>query len=148
MKSVSRSEQHIFFNSYICTPPLIDVKARPDACDFPVDSALWSALISWKFGRCNTLSGIPSFSQVSVKHRAAELEISLLIQESRRSSPVLLGREWRFTRWVLGYGVLNARWRSFNMLHRLQCPAKSLNNKNPVKDVVVCSAECSAVHPC
>ncbi|ROK35613.1 hypothetical protein DPX16_17356 [Anabarilius grahami] len=33
-------------------------------------------------------------------------------------------------------------------LRRLQHSTKSLNNRNPVKDFVVCTAECSAVHPC
>ncbi len=47
-----------------------------------------------------------SFSQVSVKHRAAEFE-KLFVRESRRSSSVLLGREPRFARWMLGNGVLN-----------------------------------------
>ncbi len=54
-----------------------------------------------------------SFSQVSVKHRAAEFEKSLFVWESRRSSSVLLGRERRFARWMLGNGVLNPCWRSF-----------------------------------
>ncbi len=82
-------------------------------CDFPVDSALRSALISWKLGRCSTLSGIASFSQDSVKHRAAEYEKSLFVRESRRRSSVLLGRERRFARQMLGNSVLNPRWRSF-----------------------------------
>ncbi len=60
-------------------------------------------------GRLNALSGMASFSQVSVKHRAAKFEKSLFIRESRRRSSVLLGREWRFARWMLGSGVLNPR---------------------------------------
>ncbi len=32
-------------------------------------------------------------------------------------------------------------------LRQLQCPTKRLNNQYPVKDNVVCSAECSAVNP-
>ncbi len=34
-----------------------------------------------KFGRCNVLSGIASFSQVSMKHRAADLEKSRRAEE-------------------------------------------------------------------
>ncbi len=71
---------------------------------FTVDSASWSDLISWKLVRCNALA---SFSQVSVKHRAAEFEKSLFIWESRRSLSVLLGSERRFNWWMLGNGVLN-----------------------------------------
>ncbi len=78
-------------------------------CACAVDSASRSDLISWKFGRWSSLSGIVSFSQVSVKHRAAEFEKSLLVWESRRSLSVLLGRERRFARWMLGNGVLNPR---------------------------------------
>ncbi len=33
------------------------------------------------------------------------------------------------------------------LLRQLQCPAKRLSNRNLGKDFVVCSAECSAVHP-
>ncbi len=32
-------------------------------------------------------------------------------------------------------------------LRQIQCLAKRLNNRNPGKDYVVCSAECLAVHP-
>ncbi len=97
-----------------------------------------------------------SSSQVSVKHRAADLEKSLFVQESRRSLSVLSGREQRFARWMLGNGVLNLRWRSFTStparfpclrvlklftramaLRKLQCPAKRPNNLNPVKYFVV-----------
>ncbi len=46
--------------------------------DFPVDSASRSDLISWKIVRGNVLSGMVSFSQVSVKHRTAEFENSCL----------------------------------------------------------------------
>ncbi len=81
--------------------------------DFPVDSASRSDLISWKIVRGNVLSGMVSFSQVSVKHREAEFENSLFVRESRRSSSILLGRERRFARWMLGNAVLNPRWRSF-----------------------------------
>ncbi len=61
-------------------------------------------------------------------------------QESRRSLSVLLGRERRFVRWILGDCVLNPRRRSFTrapahfcaswivktalQLRRIQCPAK------------------------
>ncbi len=47
------------------------------------------------------LSGIAPFSQVSVKHKAAEFEKSLFNWESRRSSSILLGIDWRFSRWML-----------------------------------------------
>ncbi len=97
-----------------------------------------------------------------MKHRAAEFEKSLFLQESRRCSSVLLGREQSFARWMLGNGILKPCWRSFTsaparfprlcVLKRLTPPTtvsskKRPNNQNPVKDFVVCTAECSAVHP-
>ncbi len=51
-------------------------------------------------------SEMASFSQVSVKHRAAEFEKSLFIRERRRSLSVSLGRE-RSARWILGNGIRN-----------------------------------------
>ncbi len=65
--------------------------------------------------------GMAPFSQVSVKHRAAEFEKSLFNQESRRSLSILLGREQRFARWMLGNGVLNPRRQSFSSA----CPESS-----------------------
>ncbi len=57
------------------------------------------------------MSGMASFSFLSETHKAAEfekeLEKSFFIQESRRTLSVLLGREWRFARWMLGNAVLN-----------------------------------------
>ncbi len=91
----------------------------------------------------------------SVKHKAAEFEKSLKnpssSRESRRTLSVLLGREWRFARWMLGNAVLNlflrsstgelARFPRLCVLKRpelrpcqLQCPTKRLNNQYPVKD--------------
>ncbi len=57
-------------------------------------------------GRFNALA---SFSQVSIKHRAAEFEKSLFVRESRRRSSVLLGRGWRFARMIFGikYKIYN-----------------------------------------
>ncbi len=116
-----------------------------------------SDLFSWKFGRWSALSGIAPFSQVSIKHRATEFEKSLFNRESRMSSSILLCRERRFAKWMLGNGVLNPRWRSFmsapvlcRILHPCQimqckCPAKHQNRRNPVKYRVVCTSECPAI---
>ncbi len=56
---------------------------------------------------------------------------SLFVRESRRSLSVLLRREWRFPRWMLGSGVLNPRWRSFTSAPAhfpLLCVLKRLNS--------------------
>ncbi len=53
-----------------------------------------------------------SFSQASVKHRAAEFEnIIICLGEQKKS--VLLGRKRRFARWMLGNVNLNLRCLSF-----------------------------------
>ncbi len=151
MKSVSRSEQHIFFNTDTSVHHLsLMLKHIMPPHDLNVDSASRSDLISWKFGRWSALSGMVPFSHVYVKHRAAEFEKFLFNRESRRSLSVLLGREWRFARWMLGNGVL---WQSFtraparfsrlrvlNRLNSTAAPPTKMSSKNvPPSVFCVCS---------
>ncbi len=74
-------------------------------------SLLRSVLISRIFVRCNALSSNSARFPWNTEHQ--KLKKSLLVWESRRSLSVLLGRERRFARCMLGSGVLNPRWWSF-----------------------------------
>ncbi len=98
-------------------------------------------LNSWKPSRWSALSGMALLSQVSVNYSAAEFEKSLMMW-ARRSSSVLLRREWTFARWMLGIVVREPCLRNltsasayFPLLHLYAClnsttvPPTRMSNK-------------------
>lgn len=68
---------------------------------------MWSAWWRSKPGSCSALFTMDSLSQVSGMHKAAEREKSEFILLMSSSSSILLGRKWKFTRWMNGSDVPN-----------------------------------------
>ncbi len=151
MKSISSTEKHIFFNT-VTSVHRLSLMSRRHAI-FPLilcRDQICSAESSEDEARCLELRRLARFPSNTEQQ-------SLRNWESRMSSSILLCRERRFAKWMLGNGVLNPRWWSFmsapvlcRILHPCQimqykCPAKHQNRRNPVKFWVVCTSECPAI---
>ncbi len=116
MKSISRSEQHIFFNTFTSvvytTSHWCKSTSRRHAIPpfIPLHDLLWLAGNSADVRHCPVLRHSARFPWNTERQ---SLKKSLFNWESRRSSLVLLGRERRFARWMLYSTVWNPRYLSF-----------------------------------
>lgn len=128
-------------NSHIITPATVSRKTDTSTFVLPKNFMWQSALKSWSSTNCTTESSIDPLSQVSIKHKTANLEQSLVFPINSWSSSILLPNELMFP--VVEYGgggdagAYRLAFLSYSVsLHEPEWPDQAMNDGNKSSGVV------------